>query len=118
MSKVIQQIAEIQIEALTQIVKNPSSVDHEDLCKYLQIKDEEIVEAAENLIHKYRMVLDEPRYVAFLSEYQLMVCSHILFQIEDELIMDDPIAVNRAWDLIIDAQKKFHPELRIVINNL
>ena len=118
MSKVIKQIAEIQIEALTSIVDNPSSVNHDDLRKFLQIQDNEIISAAEHLIDVYRNILDNPRCIALLNEYQLMVCSHILFEIEDDIILDDPLAVNEAWHLIVEAQKKFHPELRIIINNM
>ena len=118
MSKVIKQIAEIQIEALTSIVNNPSSVNHDDLRKFLQINNDEIIEAANNLIQVYRNIYDNPACIRLLNEYQLMVCSHILFQIEDELIVDDPISVNHAWSIIIEAQKKFHPELRLIINNM
>lgn len=118
MSKVIKQIAEIQIEALTSIVKNPSSVSHEDLRKFLQIQDEEIIEASEHLIMVYQNIQQDVNCIALLNEYQLMVCSHILFEIEDDIILDDPLEVNHAWSLIVEAQKKFHPELRIIINNM
>ena len=47
-----------------------------------------------------------------------MVCSHFLFQIEDEIILDDPGSVAEAWSLIMEAQRKFHPELKLVISNI
>ena len=42
----IQQVAQIQIEALASIIKNPNSVDRFNLRKLLQIQDDEIVSAA------------------------------------------------------------------------
>ena len=120
MSKVIEYIADIQIEALTSIVNNPGSVNHEDLRKYLQIEDEEITQAANKLIDVYINIKENPNCIKLLNEYQLMVCSHLLFEIEDEFIVEDLglIEVNNAWGLIIEAQRKFHPELRIIIDNL
>ena len=115
----IQQVAQIQIEALASIIKNPNSVDRFNLCKLLQIQDDEIVSAANRLLDIFTNILhNNPECIKLLNDYQLMVCSHILFQIEDEIILDDPGSVAEAWSLIMEAQRKFHPELKLVISNI
>lgn len=117
MNYVIKQIAEIQVEALNSIIANPSEVNFLDLRDYLEVDDADIVSAATRLKDVYLHISeaeDSSRLIALLNEYQLGSCIHILFNIEDNLISEYPIEVNRAWSILMDAQKKFHPELSII----
>lgn len=113
--EVIKEVVKIQLEALKSILKNPDSVDRHGLKTYLQISGEEITEATNKLIDEYNQIYKYPWLIRQLSEYQLMVCSHILFNIEDEYIQEYPESVSKAWELIMKAQENNHPEFKIII---
>ena len=51
-----------------------------------------------------------------LDEYQLLLCSHILWKMEEVWILDNPQGVNGAWLEINKAISKFHPEYTLIIN--
>lgn len=113
--EIIKQIATIQIDALISIINKPIRVDHTLLRRYLQIEDDSIRDAASRLCDIYQQLRDKPETICLLNEYQLYICSHILFRMEDEWITDNSSGVAGAWAIIMNASEKFHQELNLVI---
>ena len=116
--EVIGDIARIQMEALSTIINDPEQVNYSVLRKYLQIEEGDIVEAAKHLYNVYHAMIFKPQLIHLLNEYQLYICSHILFRMEDEWLQDNPSGVAGTWAIIMTDSEKFHPELNLVISNL
>ena len=114
-AKVISQIAEIQLEALQNLKKDPSQITKEDLMKLLSVKESEINEAIDNHIQLYEDLRDNPSLIKMLTEYQTTLCSYILWRMEENWINQFQDGIAGAWAVIIDAQRKFHPEYRIIL---
>lgn len=112
--QVVKNIALIQIEALTNISKNLESTDHTLLKKLLQITDEEVQESLDHHIQVYKEIEEMPTLIRTLNEYQLYVCSHILFRMEEEWITDLSQGVLGTWALLQRETNKFHPELTLI----
>lgn len=55
-----------------------------------------------------------PQLINMLSEYQMMVCSHILFRMEDEWVHTNSQGVLGTWAIFQRANLKFHPELTLL----
>ena len=114
--EIIRRIASIQMDALSSIIENPEDKDHELLIKFLQVKPEEVVSTAEQVYNFYKEVEDMPELIKIANEYQVLVCHHILFQMEDEWIIDNSHGVFGAWAFLHEALDKFHPEFRLIWN--
>ena len=135
--KVIKNIAEIQIEALGRIIKNEknpnSSLSTELVLKLLEVGEENIPDdisdsELRNLFHElieeetqkkidlYKQLIEIPTSIRTLNEYQLYICSHILWKMEDEWITDNQQGVLGAWAELQSCKWKFHPELTLIIN--
>ena len=70
----------------------------------------------QNLCRKVALPSNLCGMTKFLSsEYQLYICSHILFKMEDEWIHDLSQGVYGAWELLHKETNKFHPELTLII---
>lgn len=113
--EIIRRIASIQMDALSNIIENPEDNDNELLIKLLQVKPDEVVSAAENVYNFYKEVEDMPELIKMANEYQVLVCHHILFQMEDEWIIDNSQGVFGAWAFLHEALGKFHPEFRLML---
>ena len=137
-SQIIKNIAEIQIEALKRIMDKEdepnSSLAQELLIELLNIDTSQLLEKGtpynkmnqklKTLIHHkvymridaYKQLIDIPTAIYCLDEYQLLLCSHILWKMEEVWILDNPQGVNGAWLEINRAISKFHPEYTLIIN--
>jgi hypothetical protein len=113
--EIISKIASIQKEAIHRIIEKPEEHDNNLLVELLQIDLEEIVVAAEQLYNFYNELETMPWLINLANEYQLLVCSHILFRMEDEWILDNSQGVYGAWGIIHQALSKFHPEFKLII---
>lgn len=113
--EVVKNIAQIQIEALTNLKKNQSTTEPTLLRKLLQITDEEVEESLDHHIQIYEEIYEIPSLIKTLNEYQLYICSHILFKMEDEWVHDLSQGVYGAWELLHRETNKFHPELTLII---
>ena len=111
--KIISNIASIQLEAITSIDQDRSIP--EDLAfKYLEIPSESQWDhAVETLRDLYIQMMEMPTIIRMLSEYQLLLCSHILYRMEDVWMIDNPEGVFGAWGEIHAQMKKFHPEFTL-----
>ena len=86
---IVKLIAGIQIESLNSIkedVKNGNDIAQDLIKKLLQIEDDEIIRALDEHIELYVEMENTPQLINMLSEYQMLVCSHILFRMEDEWV--------------------------------
>ena len=110
--RVFNQIASIQLEAIESIQKD-HDVDLDLARAYLQVTDEEWETQIEHHIRLYKQIQEIPTIVRCLNEYQLLVCSHILFKMEDEWLVDNSQGVYGAWAEIHRAMLKFHPEFTL-----
>lgn len=113
---IIQLIAEIQIEALKKLkTEQVQEFSEDELCKLLQVKPEEITEAIDNHIQMYEDMKQSPDMIKLLNEYQTSLCSYILWKMESEWVNINQEGVLGAWSIITAAQRKFHPEYRIIL---
>ena len=123
--KIINSIAEIQIEALQRIKANENKpnaqLSKELVLKFLGLEDdnyelevhEQVQEVIDQRIETYKNIQEYPYLIKMLSEYQLFMCSHILFKMEDTWIVDNPQGVYGAWSIIKEAIYKFRPEFSL-----
>ena len=115
-AKVISMIAEIQVEALKKLkTEQVQEFTEDELCKLLQVKPEEISDAIENHIQIYDDMKESPNMIKLLNEYQTSLCSYILWRMEAEWVNINQEGVLGAWAIITEAQRKFHPEYRIIL---
>lgn len=110
---IITKIASIQMEAIHRIIDNPNGQEYSDLVKLLEINNDEIVDKAEDLYNFYDGVTKWPSAISLASEYQLLTCTHILFMMEDEWIIDNHMGVYGAWTILHKALSKFHKEFKV-----
>lgn len=136
-SQIIKNIAEIQIEALQRIIDNEdkpnASLSQELIIELLNIDIPQLEEGTpynkmnqklKTLIHRkvdmridaYKQMIEIPTAIYCLDEYQLLLCSHILWKMEEVWILDNHQGVNGAWLEINRAISKFHPEYTLIIN--
>ena len=114
---IIRLIAGIQIESLTSLkedLKANKPFDEALLRNLLQIEDEEILFALDQEIERYVTIERYPTFIKMLNEYQLMICSHILFKMEDEWLVDNAWGVCGAWALLHKIQIGYHPEITLL----
>ena len=135
--KVIRNIAEIQIESLNRIIQNEdkpnSALAQELILRLLEISEDAIPDDVplnklqvvfKNLVHEetqkridlYKQMLEIPSIIRTLNEYQLYICSHILWKMEDTWIIDNQQGVLGAWAELQSCVNKFHPELTLILN--
>ena len=115
-ANIISLIADIQVEALKKLkTEQVEEFSEDELCKLLQVNSEEITEAIDNHIQLYEDMKQCPSMVKLLNEYQTSLCSYILWKMESEWVNINQEGVLGAWAIITEAQRKFHPEYRIIL---
>ena len=112
LKQVIQNIAEIQLEALKRIQKDPRQYDNFGLVQFIQ--SSEIDSTIQNRIDYWERVYSLPCYFKTLDQYQLGICSHILFTMESEWVQANPEGVLECWDLIDNCFNRHHPEVKLL----
>lgn len=118
---IVKLIAGIQIESLNSIkedVKNGNDIAQDLIKKLLQIEDDEIIRALDEHTELYGEIENTPQMINMLSEYQMLVCSHILFRMEDEWVHTNSQGVLGTWAIFQRANLKFHPELTLLKFNI
>lgn len=112
--KILWKIAEIQLDALHNIQAHKEELDDNFIIRYIENSYNDINLGIAKLEDIYTQI-SQARYpdllINLLSEYQIGICIHILFRMEDiwmnEFSQRDVMA---AWDILLKAQSKFHPE--------
>lgn len=113
---IISKIADIQLEALRKLRSNPDSISKVYLMKLVEAKNSDIIKAIDHHIYLYEDLQKSPEMINMLTEYQTSICSFILWKMESEWIDINQEGVLGAWSLLINAQKKFHPEYQAIFN--
>lgn len=110
---VIRMIADIQLEAIDTIEKDPKK-DADLASLYLQVKDNNWKAAISSINGIYQQIKDIPQAIGLLDEYQLLVCTHILYSMEDSWNLSHSYGVAETWGVIHSLMKKFHPEYKLL----
>lgn len=113
---IIQELAEIQIQAFLLLEKDPGYLTDKELQDLFRIShnSKELYEAIQKRINFWLSVKAEPEILRELySEYQWGICVHILFTMEEEWVQTNPDGVIALWELLDDIYAKFHPEIRL-----
>lgn len=114
---IIKLIAGIQIESLNSLKEDVSKGNNiaDDLIKkLLQIDNDGITMALDDHIQLYVDIEQTPQLIQTISEYQMLVCSHILFRMEDEWVHTNSQGVLGTWAIFQKSNLKFHPELTLL----
>ena len=114
---IVKLIAGIQIESLDSLkedISNGNNIAQDLIKKLLQIDNDEIIRALDEHIELYTEIENTPQLINMLSEYQMLVCSHILFRMEDEWVHNNSHGVLGTWAIFQKANLKFHPELTLL----
>lgn len=116
-ANIVKNIAFIQIEALKKLLnkENQKAFSEDELCKLFQVKPEELNQAIQNHLNLYEDMVQMPEMINILNEYQTSLCSYILWKMESEWVIDNQEGVLGAWSIITTAQRKFHPEYKIIL---
>lgn len=111
---IIRKIASIQLEAISSLDKEGVTKDN-NFFKFIEApSSEEWEEVLVNLKEVYIQLKKFPSTIKLLSEYQLLICSHILYRMEDFWRMDYPTGVYLAWNEINRAIERYHPEFKLI----
>ena len=114
---IIKLIAGIQIESLNSLkddVNNGNNIAEDLIKKFLQIDNDEIIQALDEHIQLYVDIEQTPQLINMINEYQMLVCSHILFRMEDEWVYTNFQGVLGTWAIFQKLHLKFHPELTLL----
>lgn len=116
---IVKLIAGIQIESLNSLkedITKGNNIAQDLIKKLLQIDNDEIIRALDEHIELYVEIENTPQLIMIniLSEYQMLVCSHILFRMEDEWVHTNSQGVLGTWSILQKANLKFHPELTLL----
>lgn len=115
--KILWAIAEIQKKALKGLTEDSSKVEDYLIFRYIECGSDNILETVNRLHNLYNQISlsrDPQYYISMLSEYQLGICIHILFRMEEQWIQQySQSEINSAWQTLFRAQEKFHPEYKI-----
>lgn len=114
---IVKLIAGIQIESLNSLkedITKGNNIAQDLIKKLLQIDNDEIIRALDEHIELYVEIENTPQLINILSEYQMLVCSHILFRMEDEWVHTNSQGVLGTWSILQKANLKFHPELTLL----
>jgi hypothetical protein len=113
--EVIKRIASIQLDAIQRIIDNPSKYNKFALRKFFGVTDEMVTHEANKLRETYKGIIDKPAKLYLLhNDYQFLVCSHILFRMEDTWILEFPNGVRETWEILNKALYDYHPEFKLI----
>lgn len=116
--KIIRYIASVQLEAISFLRKEGinQEIDKDFILKFIEAPNEkEWKSSLDKLEEIYTQLKSVPSTFKLLNEYQLLVCSHILYKMEDTWSLDNQYGVFMTWSLIHQSMKKFHPEFKILL---
>lgn len=116
--KIIRYIASVQLEAISFLRKEGinQEIDKDFILKFIEAPNErEWKSSLDKLEEIYTQLKSVPTTFKLLNEYQLLVCSHILYRMEDTWSLHNQYGVFMTWSLIHQSMKKFHPEFKILL---
>lgn len=110
----IQELADIQITSFEKLKAVPNSVDQYQLNELIEFNNNDILEVLDRRIRYWQFIKEMPGAITGIPEYQLGICVHILFVMEETWVQTNVDGVIAMWDLFDDMYKKFHPEIKLI----
>jgi hypothetical protein len=110
----IQELADIQITSFEKLKAVPNSVDQYQLNELIEFNNNDILEVLDRRIRYWQFIKEMPEAITGIPEYQLGICVHILFVMEETWVQTNVDGVIAMWDLFDEMYKKFHPEIKLI----
>ena len=111
--QVLDMVCDIQLDALKSIQDYPNK-SRELAAKLIQESESDWDNQIGRLTAIYQNIKSIPQAITFLDEYQLLVCSHILYRMEPIWMIEYSYGISSLWSVIHECMEKFHPEYNLI----
>ena len=113
--QVLDMICDIQLNALQSIEDYPNK-EQKLAAKLIQSNLSDWNAQLGKLKATYQNIKNIPQAITLLDEYQLLVCSHILFRMEQVWMVEHKYSygISSLWLVIHECMEKFHPEYKLL----
>ena len=111
--QVLDMICDIQLNALQSIEDYPNK-EQKLAAKLIQSNLSDWNAQLGRLKATYQNIKSIPQAITLLDEYQLLVCSHILFRMEQVWMVEYSYGIFILWSVIHECMEKFHPEYKLI----
>lgn len=112
--QVLDMVCDIQLDAIKSIKDYPIK-SRELAAKLIQEHESDWDAQIERLTSMYQNIKIIPQAITLLDEYQLLVCSHILFRMEQVWMVEYSYGISSLWSVIHECIEKFHPEYNLIL---
>lgn len=111
--QVLDMVCDIQLSAIESIRDYPNK-SRELAAKLIQEQESDWDAQIGRLTAMYQNIKSIPQAITLLDEYQLLVCSHILFRMESVWMVEYSYGISSLWSVIHECMEKFHPEYKLL----
>lgn len=111
--QVLDMVCDIQLDAL-QYIRDYPNKEQKLAAKLIQSNLSDWDAQLGRLRATYKNIKSIPQAITLLDEYQLLVCSHILFRMEQVWIVEYSYGISSLWSVIHECMEKFHPEYKLI----
>lgn len=111
--QVLDMICDIQLDTLESINDYPNK-EQKLAAKLIQSNLSDWNAQLGRLKAMYQNIKSIPQAITLLDEYQLLVCSHILFRMEQVWMVEYSYGISSLWSVIHECMEKFHPEYKLI----
>lgn len=112
--QVLDMVCDIQLDAL-QSIKDYPNKEQKLAAKLIQSNLSDWNAQLDRLKAIYQNIKSIPQAITLLDEYQLLVCSHILFRMEQVWMVEYSYGISSLWSVIHECMEKFHPEYKLLL---
>lgn len=113
--QILDMVCDIQLNALQSIEDYPNK-EQKLAAKLIQSNLSDWNAQLGKLKATYQNIKSIPQAITLLDEYQLLVCSHILFRMEQVWMVEYKYSygISSLWSVIHECMEKFHPEYKLL----
>lgn len=111
--QVLDMVCDIQLDALESI-KDYTNKEQKLAAKLIQSNLSDWNDQLGRIKATYKNIKSIPQAITLLDEYQLLVCSHILFRMEQVWRVEYSYGISSLWSVIHECMEKFHPEYKLI----
>lgn len=113
--QILDMVCDIQLNALQSIEDYPNK-EQKLAAKLIQSNLSDWNAQLGKLKATYQNIKSIPQAITLLDEYQLLVCSHILFRMEQVWRVEYKYSygISSLWSVIHECMEKFHPEYKLI----
>lgn len=113
--QILDMVCDIQLNALQSIEDYPNK-EQKLAAKLIQSNLSDWNTQLGKLKATYQNIKSIPQAITLLDEYQLLVCSHILFRMEQVWMVEYKYSygISSLWSVIHECMEKFHPEYKLL----